>query len=413
MKRIGLYIRVSTREQAESGWSIEGQYKELREYCDKQDDWKVCWVIKDPGFTGANLERPGIERLLTLVQCGGLDTLLVWRYDRISRDNVDFTALLHLLNKSNVEVQSVQEPSLDYTSPHGEFIIGILGLVSTLERKTIQVRVKMGMKTRAQKGLWHGGTPPYGYDYDKSTGKLTINPDEATTVKTIFKTYLKLRSLNRVKQYLLENSLTKRTGAHFTVQGIRHILRRERYLGNVESLGIRIDDPTLKVITTQTFQKTQHILDGEKITGVLEDEIDIPNIHIFPDKHDHPQCPQCRRKLTVRRRGYRIHKDGELAIKYSCSACERHFDSKTVQYGIPHCPKCRSQDKVQYLFWKVLERQTFLYFRCRPCKHTLRVPLRPQNNLPGTSHTGDSTSSPPSHTCCNENNTPSSGKISS
>ena len=79
MRKVGLYLRVSTQEQAERGWSIEGQYTELRKFCEGHEEWKVVRVLRDPGYTAANLERPGIQQLLELIRTGQLDVVVVWR----------------------------------------------------------------------------------------------------------------------------------------------------------------------------------------------------------------------------------------------------------------------------------------------------------------------------------------------
>lgn len=348
VKNVGLYVRVSTREQAESGWSVEGQLKELREFCDNQKEWKVRWLLKDPGYSAKDLNRPGIQRLLELCQKGILNTLVVWKFDRLSRDNLDFTALLHIMHKAGVEVVSVQEPSLDYGSPHGEFIIGMLGLVSTLERRTIQVRVKMGMKTRAEKGLWHGGPVPFGYRYNKETGRLAIHETESAAVKAMFSLFMEHQNLYGVKAEIKRRGHRKRSGAVFTVPDIRAVLRRERYLGNVESFGVRVVDPELAIIAEEKYNNVQAILDEEKITGELADELDTEVKHYFPGKKENPACPECGRKQTVRKKGVDPNHVG--GRRYYCRGCNRYFTSTTAEKGLPYCLKCRSKEGMRRFY---------------------------------------------------------------
>jgi site-specific DNA recombinase len=102
-----------------------GQLADLHKFCDGQKDWKVRWILKDPGFTAANLDRPGIQRVLELVQGGRVDVVVVWRYDRLSRDNLDFPLLLHEFRKHNVEIMSATEPAPGTDTPYGEFIVGM------------------------------------------------------------------------------------------------------------------------------------------------------------------------------------------------------------------------------------------------------------------------------------------------
>ncbi len=86
MKRVAIYVRVSTVEQAEKGWSVDGQYRDIRAFCERNKDWKVAWIFKDGGHSAADLNRPGIQNLSDRVQEGGLDIVVVWRYDRLSRE---------------------------------------------------------------------------------------------------------------------------------------------------------------------------------------------------------------------------------------------------------------------------------------------------------------------------------------
>jgi site-specific DNA recombinase len=88
---------MSTAEQAEKGWSIEGQYWDIRAFCEKQDEWKVRHVFKDEGYSAASLDRPGVLKLPDRVQEGDPDVVVVWEFDDLSLDNVDFPVLLQLL----------------------------------------------------------------------------------------------------------------------------------------------------------------------------------------------------------------------------------------------------------------------------------------------------------------------------
>lgn len=215
MKKVGIYVRVSTVEQAEKGWSVEGQYREIRAFCKNRKGWKVAWVFRDEGYSAADLNRPGIQNLLDRVQEGKVDIVVVWKYDRLSRDNIDFPVLLHILEKHRVRIVSLNEPSLDYSSPYGEFVVGMLGLIATLERRVLQTRVKMGMRERSRKGLWHGGTPPFGYSYDGDTGKLVVKPEESEAVRRAFDLYLSTECLYATRDALnSELAEIQRAGEH-------------------------------------------------------------------------------------------------------------------------------------------------------------------------------------------------------
>jgi site-specific DNA recombinase len=121
IKRTAMYIRVSTKEQTEKGWSVEGQYKDIMDYCDKQEELKISRVYKDEGYSGKDINRPGLETMINHAIIGKFDVLACWRYDRLSRDNMDFQIIRHYLNKSNIKIVSVTEPIPETDSPLGEF----------------------------------------------------------------------------------------------------------------------------------------------------------------------------------------------------------------------------------------------------------------------------------------------------
>ncbi|MCK4718828.1 MAG: recombinase family protein, partial [Thermoplasmata archaeon] len=128
---VAIYVRVSTVEQAEKGWSLDGQTKECREFCEAQGH-RVVRLYKDKGFSATTLERPMLQKMLEHASMGMFDRIVLWKYDRLSRNNMDFPALLHFFSKQGIEVCSVREPTPNDGSPYNEFIIGILGLVSSL-----------------------------------------------------------------------------------------------------------------------------------------------------------------------------------------------------------------------------------------------------------------------------------------
>jgi len=377
MQRVGLYVRVSTQEQADKGWSIDAQYAELRKFCDSHEDWKVVRAFKDPGFTAANLDRPGIRNLLECAQRGDLDLLVVWRYDRLSRDNLDFPLLLHLLRKNNVHVVSATEPGADDDSPHGEFVVGLLGLLATLERRTNAVRVKLGMRARARKGLWHGGTPAYGYRYDATSGRLGVDPEAGETVSRIFHRYADLGGLHALKADLKSQGIAGRDGEKWTVTQLRLVLRRDSYRGVIKWGDVVTTDPSLRLVDDNTFETCQRLLreEGEK-NGCAEVDGDLLK-HGHLNKSGLPACPRCDSHQAVCRKGIRSLVDGSTRQRYMCRVCQAEFDDMTAQMEFPPCPDCRNRARIQYFRqWTSANGIVFRVFGCRSCGNRFRVILR-------------------------------------
>ena len=186
MKRVFLYIRVSTQEQAQEGYSVGEQKERLVAYC-KAHDWLIVEIYVDPGYSGSNLNRPGIQKLIAdIKRC---DIVLVYKLDRLSRYQRDTLYLIEdVFLPNNADFVSVQE-SFDTSTPFGKAMIGLLAVFAQLEREQIKERTKMGRVARAKSGLHHGGGYiPIGYNYEN--GKLIINPYEAEQVRKIYEWYL-------------------------------------------------------------------------------------------------------------------------------------------------------------------------------------------------------------------------------
>jgi len=377
MQRVGLYIRVSTQEQADKGWSIEAQYAELRRFCDSHEDWKVVRAFKDPGYTAANLNRPGIRNLLECAQRGELDLLIVWRYDRMSRDNLDFPLLLHLLRKDNVRVLSATEPNAEDDSPHGEFVVGLLGLLATLERKTNAVRVSLGMRARAKEGMWHGGIPAYGYRYDGSTGRLEADPEGAKVVSYIFHEYARLGDLHELKENLRSRNIVGRGGKPWAVTQLRRVLKCETYRGTLRWGDVAAADESLRLIDDETFSRCQGLLEQEKRENGSEeiDRVELKHVHLH--KSGLPSCPRCSSHQAVRRKGVRSLVDGTTIRRYWCRICRGEFDDRTAEIEVPPCPDCGRRERVQYFRqWESSDGIPFRVFGCRKCGNRFRVLVR-------------------------------------
>jgi site-specific DNA recombinase len=376
MKNVGLYVRVSTHEQAEKGWSIEGQIAELYKFCDAHSDWRVRWVLKDPGFTASNLDRPGMCRLLELAQVRRLDVLVVWRYDRLSRDNLDFPLVLSLLRKNGVDLVSVTEPALGTDDPTGEFVVHMIGLLATLERKQIAMRVKMGMRTRARNGLWHGGPTSFGYTYDRMTGKLVPDAPEAEIVRRIFETYATTGRIHEVKRILRDEGLRDRRGRVWTVPALRNVLSRRLYTGVLRCGGVEVTDEALALVTHDAFERCRGALEAERGRNADPEPRD-GDAHVHVGKEGLPRCPRCESVQAVSRKRVLVRADGTTRRQYWCRACRATFDEGTARVEVPPCPDCGQREQVQYYRqWRSADGIAFRVFGCRRCGNRFRVLVR-------------------------------------
>jgi site-specific DNA recombinase len=210
------YCRVSTEEQAEEGFSIEGQADKLRSYANLRDLGEVT-LITDPGLSGKNLQRPGLQQLLAAVEASHVSHVLVWRLDRLSRNLSDLIMLADTFGELGVALHSVSE-NLDLSSASGRMFYNILGTFAQFFREQLAENVKMGNERAVKEGRWIN-RPKTGYDLIE--GELVPNVD-APRVQEIF------RLRGQGQSY---RSIEEHTAVRYST--VKSILEPHIYLGEV------------------------------------------------------------------------------------------------------------------------------------------------------------------------------------
>ena len=245
-KYAALYIRVSTDAQFEEGYSVDAQKDMLEGYC-RSRGWKDYRFYIDGGFTGSNIDRPQMQRLIEDVRAGEIAQVVVYKLDRLSRSQKDTLYLIEdVFNPAGVGFTSMNE-NLDTGTPMGRAMLGIMSAFAQLERETIRERTRMGMRERVRGGLWMGGGhPAFGYDYDSASGHLTPNAD-AATVRLIYRLYLQGLSAARIAQM---------TGFHDD-KPVRDILTHKSYTGVIEYNGAEYEGKHEAIIDRMLFDRVQ------------------------------------------------------------------------------------------------------------------------------------------------------------
>ena len=187
--KAGLYARVSTDIQLE-GYSIDAQKEFLLNYAKAKEFTEYEYYV-DGGYSGKDLERPAIQKLIRDVKEHKIDCVIVFKLDRISRSQKDTLYLIEeVFNKYNVGFVSVRE-NFDTTTPFGKAMVGVLSIFAQLERETILERTKIGIQKRAENGYWKGGgKDPFPYSYDKNTGTLIPVPEQVELLHKMINLYL-------------------------------------------------------------------------------------------------------------------------------------------------------------------------------------------------------------------------------
>ena len=175
------YCRVSTDEQAAEGFSLEGQAEKLRAYANLHELGEVT-VITDPGLSGKNTDRPGLQQILAMVEKGHVSNVLVWRLDRLSRNLGDLVLLADQFGVAGVGLHSFCE-RIDLSSATGRMFYNVLGSFAQFYREQLAENVTMGRNQAMAQGRWCN-RPPTGYEL--IDGELVPN-HVAPTVRRIFK----------------------------------------------------------------------------------------------------------------------------------------------------------------------------------------------------------------------------------
>lgn len=174
------YIRVSTQEQAQEGFSLDVQEARIVAYCQAKG-WDLLRVYRDEGLSGKNLDRPGVQAMLGDLKGNGVDVVVVLKLDRLTRSIRDLGNLIEDLF-GGVALASVAE-GFDSSTAAGEMVMNLLGTVAQWERKVIGERTKSALDYKATLGEWRGRIP-FGFKVAED-GKLAEDADALKTIQAI------------------------------------------------------------------------------------------------------------------------------------------------------------------------------------------------------------------------------------
>ncbi len=252
---VACYCRVSTESQIEN-YSIDEQQERLEAFC-KAHGWTNPKMYIDPGFSGGSLNRPALNKLLDDVRAHRVNTIVVYKLDRLSRSQKDTLYLIEdVFSQNKVDFISVCE-NFDTSTPLGKAMIGILSVFAQLEKDQITERFTMGRIGRAKSGLFHGGgAAPTGYDY--VDGHLVVNDFAAMQVREVFNRFLRGESVHAIQRYM--NSLYGNWSSHTLVY---NVLKNSIYIGKVKFAGEEYGGEHSPIVTPEVFYETQRLL-GER-----------------------------------------------------------------------------------------------------------------------------------------------------
>ncbi len=232
--KAALYVRVSTEEQAQEGYSLDAQEEMLLMYChDIVDDLEVYKIYRDEGFSGKTLNRPAYLQMMEEID--NWDLLLVMKMDRIHRNTRNFVLMMDELVKRKKEFRSATE-EFDTTTAMGRFVITLIQSIAQLESDQIGERTKVGMTEKAETlrntpsaSRTMGFNPPFGYCLEN--GLLVPVEKELETVVRIYDDYLKGNSLAHMAEDLNRDGIRTKRGTRWSKDSLSTILHNPIYAG--------------------------------------------------------------------------------------------------------------------------------------------------------------------------------------
>jgi len=271
--RCAIYTRKSTEEGLDQDFnSLDAQREAAEAYIQSQSHagWTALATrYDDGGYSGSNLDRPALQRLLADIQAGQIDCVLTHRVDRLSRSLLDFAKLMELFEQHQVAFVSVTQHFNSGTSM-GRLVLNVLLSFAQFERELIAERTRDKMAAARRKGKWGGGLPVLGYDIDASNKKLVINEEEAVRVRAIFALYLQHRGLLPVLAELARRGwCTKQTrtkeghvhgGRPFTRSSLYRLLTNVTYIGQVRYRNEIYPGEQPSILDPKTWQEVQALL---------------------------------------------------------------------------------------------------------------------------------------------------------
>lgn len=270
------YTRFSSDMQREE--SIEAQVRAIKEYAER-NGYALQKVYADRGISGTTDNRPEFQTMIEAVRNGGIDAVLVHKYDRFARNRADSAIYRRELEKYGVKLISVLENFDD--SPESIILQSVIEGYNEYYSKNLRREVMKGLKENALSCRHTGGTPCLGYDVDKTTMKLVINEWEAEAVKMIFKRYLEGNGYTAIIDELNKKGYKTKRNAPFGRNSLYEILRNEKYSGvyvynlsaskNAEGKFnrhkskpdeevIRVEGGVPQIISTEDFEKVQQMM---------------------------------------------------------------------------------------------------------------------------------------------------------
>jgi site-specific DNA recombinase len=266
--RCAIYTRKSSEEGLEQSFnSLDAQREACHAYIlsQRHEGWRlVDRQYDDGGYSGGSMDRPGLRRLLQDIDTGRVDTIVVYKVDRLTRSLADFAKMIERFDAGSVSFVSVTQ-QFNTTTSMGRLTLNILLSFAQFEREVTGERIRDKIAASKRRGMWMGGTIPLGYDLKDR--KLIVNSKEADRVREIFRLYLELGCVAKLKTQLDHNNITSKVrisiagnksgGASYSRGSLYDILQNRIYLGEITHRNKSFAGEHQAIVARELWDKVQ------------------------------------------------------------------------------------------------------------------------------------------------------------
>ena len=295
--RCAIYTRKSSEEGLEQSFnSLHAQREACEAFIRSQmhEGWQaIPTAYDDGGFSGGNIERPGLKRLMADIETGKVNTVVVYKVDRLTRSLADFAKIIERFDSRQVSFVSVTQ-QFNTTSSMGRLTLNVLLSFAQFEREVTGERIRDKIAASKKRGIWMGGPIPLGYDLRER--RLYINPEEADRIRAIYREYQRLGNVMNLKTWLDENRIMTKGRAcgegmrsepvPFSRGALYRILRNHIYVGEISHKGAVFPGDHDAIVDRDEWDRVQKMLTENRqgnprkaratkaglLTGILSDE---------------------------------------------------------------------------------------------------------------------------------------------
>jgi DNA invertase Pin-like site-specific DNA recombinase len=278
VKYCAIYTRKSTEEGLEQEFNtLDAQREACQAYIisQKAEGWSAVKThYDDGGFSGGNMERPALKKLMDDIQAGKVHIVVVYKIDRLTRSLMDFAKLVEVFDRHGVTFVSITQ-SFNTTTSMGRLTLNVLLSFAQFEREVTGERIRDKISASKKKGMWMGGMIPFGYDCLEK--KLLINQDDSKVVRLIFEKYLALGSVRHLKEYLDNSGILSKLrtsdkgktwgGAKFSRGLLYKLLINPVYIGRIKHKDVVYDGQHEAILSLELWDQVQALMAQQAATA--------------------------------------------------------------------------------------------------------------------------------------------------